>query len=312
MALVLVVLLVALAATQGNAAEPPALPGGGVIAYTGVRWASNLGSATTWIYAINGDGSAGRRITAGTHPAWSRDGNHLAFARIDAGGWRLFVADANGRNTRPITKPLGLADAASWSPDGRRIAFNWLFGRSEMPKTGTYAQQVSIVASSGGKLRRLTSFATFKGGTANADWSPDGRLILFDGRTSMADKARTDIWQARPDGRGLKRLIVGAAQPAWSPDGRMIAFTRGGDIYLASAAGKVIRRMTNTPRSGDSHPSWSPDGTRIVFTSYRPAKNDANTTMRVSVVGADGTGRLTITPPDPRFWADNPTWKPAP
>jgi dipeptidyl aminopeptidase/acylaminoacyl peptidase len=66
--------------------------------------------------------------------------------------------------------------------------------------------------------------------------------------------------------------------PAVSPDGRWIAFAvrdtdyeanRGRlDVWLASADGATVRRLTSHPEN-DSEPEWSPDGRWIYFMSSR-------------------------------------------
>jgi TolB protein len=65
-----------------------------------------------------------------TSPAWSPDGQRVAFVRRQHDHWEIYVVDADGRNLRRLTvapkRPDGsFADSASpaWSPDGQHIAF---------------------------------------------------------------------------------------------------------------------------------------------------------------------------------------------
>jgi hypothetical protein len=58
--------------------------------------------------------------------------------------------------------------------------------------------------------------------------------------------------------------------PSFSPDGTMIAFAKrdsGCDthIYVMSAGGAGLRRLTDASGRGDSMPVWTPDGTTIAF-----------------------------------------------
>jgi len=62
-----------------------------------------------------------------------------------------------------------------------------------------------------------------------ADWSPDGKLIAFDGRDYPDDPTLDDfdIFVARADGSQRRKITRGPARdvmPSWSPNGRLIAF----------------------------------------------------------------------------------------
>jgi hypothetical protein len=51
--------------------------------------------------------------------------------------------------------------------------------------------------------------------------------------------------------------------PRWSAAGDRIAFDRGGDIYVMTATGRDVRRLTTM--GGSSEPAWAPGGKRLVF-----------------------------------------------
>lgn len=94
----------------------------------------------------------------------------------------------------------------------------------------------------------------------------------------------SEIFVARPDGSGLKRVShssrpVEDDQAHWSPDGRLIVFDRctaAGpcSLWLVRADGSAQRRLTrichssspNAVCSDDSGPSFAPGGRQIVFT----------------------------------------------
>jgi Tol biopolymer transport system component len=56
-------------------------------------------------------------------PAWSPDGQQLAVTAV-AGDWsRVYIVAADGTAERPLTP--GFSCCASWSPAGKRLAFQW-------------------------------------------------------------------------------------------------------------------------------------------------------------------------------------------
>jgi dipeptidyl aminopeptidase/acylaminoacyl peptidase len=84
------------------------------------------------IDVMNADGSGLRRLTRNAAndggPAWSPDGNAIAFLRNWMTSRRpsfrtaLYVMDADGRHQRRLIRDR--AGPPSWSPDGRKIAFD--------------------------------------------------------------------------------------------------------------------------------------------------------------------------------------------
>src|ERR1700738_3953627 len=80
-----------------------------------------------------------------------------------------------------------------------------------------YANNIWVVARSGGAARRLTSFA---GQTGNPHFSPDGKLIAF----SAEYGGNMDVYVVPAEGGEAKRL-------AWDPGGG------GGQGWRADGAG---------------------------------------------------------------------------
>ena len=83
------------------------------------------------LYVMRSDGGGVRRLThfeGGVEaPAWSPDGNTVAFSAYDRQGFEskgsdIYTIRHDGSHLRRITD-LGVATDPAWSPDGRRIAF---------------------------------------------------------------------------------------------------------------------------------------------------------------------------------------------
>lgn len=160
---------------------------------------------------------------------------------------------------------------------------------------GSYA--IFVVSARGGPAHRLSAAPShalppprelFQDAPS---WSRDGRKIAF---ASDRD-GRYGIYVMRADGTRSHRLLVsdrGNAAPSWSPDGRWIVFSEGvAGLYVTSADGRRVRRLTHPEFTKDLDPSWSPDGSRIVFVREDPGVDSA-----LFVIRPDGTGLCELTP----------------
>jgi PAS domain S-box-containing protein len=112
----------------------------------------------------------------------SPDGTAWVYGRTmqDSGDIDLFETGADGVERRLTASP-GDDDHASWSPDGRSLAFSttrWNANRF---------YDIAILDVATGTVRRLT----FDNGSANPHWSPDGLRIAFshEERESAPDAA---------------------------------------------------------------------------------------------------------------------------
>jgi TolB protein len=81
-----------------------------------------------------------------------------------------------------------------------------------------------------------------------------------------------------------------------------ITFSNGtDDIYVVSANGSGLRKLTSNP-ANDFDPAWSPDGRMIAFRSER----DGNT--EIYVMAADGSAQRNLSRDPSDDWG--PTWSP--
>ena len=211
--------------------------------------------------------------------AWSPDGTLLAVSAArgdwDKGGdYDIYVIRPDGSGAKRLTDAAGADMWISWSPDGKRIAFN-------SKRDG--APEIYVMNADGTSPRRLT-----KGGGATPSWSPDGKRIAF---TRKVDDV-SQIFVMSADGGEAVALVstpANAWNPMWSPDGSRILFYsdsegQGKDqIFTVLADGTGLRRVT-FGEGNNIFPAWSPDGGQIVFGAQRDGKRG------IYVINADGTG----------------------
>jgi Tol biopolymer transport system component len=218
------------------------------------------------IYTINTDGTGVRSLTPtglNGRPSWSPDGKRIVFSTLHFGKEAtLSVMAANGgRVRRVLTTPLPTAhdgvaglDSATFSPDGKRIAFVW----TKNSRSAIFTMNVN-----GGDLKQITHWK--KGGLADKiDWSPDGTRIAFSspGIGEVPGMA-TNVFTVRVDGTDLVELTnsragINNGLDSWSPDGMRIAFVsnRTGtyEIYVMNADGSGVTQVTRGPEA--HHASW--------------------------------------------------------
>ena len=196
-----------------------------------------------------------------TYPAYSPDGQQIAFTRYRSGeaGQVLMVADAHLRHPHPIVPAsLRMNIDPAWSPDGKQVAF--------ISKPRAYTA-VFVVNADGTALRHITPWHLQA--NSHPDWSPDGTRILFAG----GPMDHGNLFTIHPDGTGLQQLthyhgLTKMSTGSYSPDGKSIVFgmvvgavnTPGStlnDVFVMNADGTHIRPFTRT-KNWDGSPDWGP------------------------------------------------------
>lgn len=195
-------------------------------------------------------------------PQWSPDGARIAFAsdRRRRGEPEIWVMRADGTGPRRLiaTPDNPWQDrqySPVWSPDGRRIIFT-MAATAENP-------ELYAVGLDGQGLRRLTrtkGSLDHPGDDTMADWSADGRTIVF---VSNREQRTSDLWAMRPSGADQRPLLRRPASDDWnpriSPDGDLVAFTER--VLPSGAAWVALTRSDGTfvgRVAPGSEPDWRP------------------------------------------------------
>jgi Tol biopolymer transport system component len=178
--------------------------------------------------------------------AISPDGSRLAFAAQEGPStpFRIHVADLKTRTETlgPEIGPFHWGLHATWSPDGRRIAFDIDLNRtpeSMIPRIPTLRPAIHVLDLDTGRITKIAD------GWAPA-WAPSGELIAFlhyseDKENVGLGTSRPNANQAclvHPDGTGFK--IVATVRiddpfmdsPVWSPDSKSILLSKTRDDLI--------------------------------------------------------------------------------
>ena len=146
------------------------------------------------------------------------------------------------------------ADAATWSPDGREVAFADGPVVYRARSDGSETKQLAGLPGTGSWLR----------------WSPDGsrlRLTVFDKTTGQSS-----LWEVLQPGKGAQRLLAGWNQRGseccgnWTPDGKYFVFqaTREGKTEIwALAPGKEQPVQLTSGQMHSLAPFVSPTGEKL-------------------------------------------------
>ena len=201
------------------------------------------------------------------------DAGHCCGLMWSADGRRIIFRDANGLSNipaggGPIERELQYPAFGSLSRDGRRMAFEELWGFSQGSSTVWKAE----LSNPGGPVVSQTRIIAFPGGNSATQLSPDGRRITWQGNRS----GNAQIWKSDADGNNSIQLTFFeegyTGTPRWSPDGNWIAFDYHSgvhaQIYLIDSQGRNQHPIT----SGNFEnvvPSWSRDGRSVYFSSNR-------------------------------------------
>jgi TolB protein len=192
----------------------------------------------------------------------------------------------------------------------------------------------------GSNIRRITH-APRRTHDDGADWSPDGKRLVF---TREPDTAPFYVELVNADGSGLQRVTPrctrkptpnavprgceDAAEVSFTPDGQHVTYARAtghvrrfkkfdyeqiqhAAVAIIGVDGSGEREVLRLPPySADVHfPQVSPDGRFIVFERFNSPLSRPRFGLALFVMNVDGTGLHRVTP-----WnlhaGDNPDWSP--
>jgi Tol biopolymer transport system component len=168
----------------------------------------------------------------------------------------LFIINADGTNSRPLTSDAILNGFPSVSTDGRFIVF---------VSNRTGAPHIWRMDSDGTNPKQITN------GIAEIFpvVSPDGQWIVFQGISDLR------LWKVPIDGGTPTRLNDKlASQPAISPDGKLVACRyREAELspfklgVISFATGETLKTIDMPLSNSNLH--WSADGRAVLYADRR-------------------------------------------
>jgi Tol biopolymer transport system component len=212
-----------------------------------------------------------RAIGVEDFPAWSPDGQMIAYQSDEGGNLDVWVAPLDGGRPVNLTADhQGWDRAPTWSPDGRQIAF-----LSERDPSGVF-----VMPSWGGVPSRAVMGVERLDGPPQ--WSPDGSALAY--LRVIDDGVPVIEIQPLPTGDSRRLRLPGLLLTVYvdlriSPDGRFFTYVEGGHdsstnrVWVVRIGDAKAFPVTDGTTK-DHSPSWSSDARTLYYVSDRDGISD--------------------------------------
>ncbi len=194
-------------------------------------------------------------------PAWSPEGEELAYVSFEAGQAQVWVQHLATGRRRVLAAWRGSNSAPAWSPDGQRLAV-------ALSRDGL--TQIFLIDRQGGSPTRVTRSPAIDTEPA---WSADGQRLFF-----VSDRSGTpQIYSTRIDGSDTQRVTFGGhcVSPAASPDGHHLAYVtrQQGALRVVLKDLRDGRERTLSDAADDERPTFSPNGRLLAWATRRGSRD---------------------------------------
>ena len=190
-------------------------------------------------------------------PAWSPDGNSLAYVSFENDAAEIYVQElATGKREAVSSRP-GINGAPVFSPDGRYLAMTL---SSEAGNPDIWIRNLS-----NGEMQRITTNPAID---TEAAWAADGRSLYF-----TSDRGGgPQIYRARIGERGDRpeRITFEGnynARARVSPNGELLAMVHqdasGFHIAVLDLEQRTLQVLTDGQQ--DESPSFAPNGAMLIY-----------------------------------------------
>ncbi len=205
-----------------------------------------------------------------TDPAWSPDGSQLVYSSDKGGGLlQLWIRDMKTGRDRQLTHMTTQPQGATWSPDGKKIAF---FDVDAMWRESN----VSVIDIASGQVTKIHD-SLFAPGTPT--WSADGKTVALAMVAPYSKRFRegtNQVLTMSAEGGAYKwyapvpTLSIdsrGECGPVWSQDGTKMAAIYEGvlAVWPVSPSGEPLGPPRHVTTESAHAPSWFGDSRRILY-----------------------------------------------
>lgn len=228
---------------------------------------------------------------------------HIQYKSNDTGWYddkrrHLWVVNVASGETKQITDGQDWNDAdPQWSPDGTRIAF--VSDRTGKLFDESHNTDVWVIPAAGGTLTQISDHE-FE--DESPRWSPDGKQILFTGKTVFHQFPK--LYVADSSGRAASQLAVKdldmiPTELHWSPSGAILfaAAVKGEtQIFRADPAAHTFSGVISGPRGVHALDVNASAG-KMVYLA-----NDFQHLDDLYIANLDGTGERQLTHLNNELW----------
>jgi Tol biopolymer transport system component len=248
---------------------PAFSPDGQLIAYSG-RGPAKDDSFRIFVRGAGEPRQLTRADADDIGPAWSPDGSHLAFARVQEQRATYIVVRAAGGAERQLAEFDASTEAepvpgAAWTREGKSLVVSGA--------KGAQPPGIFLVSMESGAVQALTTPPEGSDGDVMPAVSPDGKSLAFVRRVNSRDAS--DIWICDLAGGSLRRVTFDERPirgVAWTPEGRDLVYASaragGWKLWRVAAFGGSPRQFVIAGRQAQ-YPAIAPIGHRLAYSDSR-------------------------------------------